>query len=127
MRETPSAISKALREYDARLSLRWNNVTGVWMFYCEEESLFAYRHEDDSFAIEPSVGEVMQIIRRADGRNSRDFWTREMRRARQRRLDKAAREEEAIKERCSDEAQDRTDFFRKGPTPMVSPLLPSAT
>lgn len=127
MRETPSHIAEALEAYDPRLSIKWDTRLNCWMFHSGKESLFAYRHENNLVAMEPVLDEIMKIVRRTDHRASRDFWTREISKARRRRLESERKESEDIRQRCSEHAGDYAEFWRKGPTPMISPLLSHAT
>jgi 2-polyprenyl-6-methoxyphenol hydroxylase-like FAD-dependent oxidoreductase len=117
MRTAPPNVLQALRGYDSRLGLVWNDERHRWFLtYDGALQLFALHHEDGSPVFELNVGELLQILRRTDqAQRGRLYWLREADQARARLAaaqERRRREQQAALRR---EVAERARVLEYGP------------
>ena len=111
MRQPPRYIENALKDYDSRLAIRWDNDYNGWrLVYNGEDQQSIMFHEDGTIMYELNESELIRIVARMDMYNHMDAPQKA--RARQREIcDRRRASRERFKESTLIPAlADMTDF-----------------
>jgi len=112
MRIVPAYVARALREFDKDVDLIWSDNDACWFFYYQGQRLFSYEHEDGMFAVDCNVGEILQILKAADGKNKSGLdKLKEAEKRRTVRIESEQREKYRNEEDGAKEAREITSGF----------------
>jgi len=116
-----SAVLQALRRYDRRLSIEWDDAFAGWRLVydgCPQRAILC--HADGTPLGDLYVGEVLHLVRQQDRHNHQGRWERDRAKwARWRRDADAKVREEGLDEASAEARQALQTLRRGGPRPFV--------
>ena len=119
MRDTPTYISKAVKRYDATLSVKWLPESERWFLIQGDKTLFPLHHLDGTPVMELFESEVLAILSKTKA-DSAGKILMDGRKVRQARLDYDRKEKMDAQKATQAEVASRTEAWRRGsPKPFI--------